>query len=69
MKYPVGFKYIDRNHKNCEVVDHLITTTANGSVWKERYLVKRTLGAQVLMDDNVVETSISMAINTINQQR
>ena len=62
MQFPIGFKYKDRHGKNCEVVDHLITRTVDGSVWKERYLVKRTFCGQIVMDDNVVETSIRMAI-------
>lgn len=67
MKYPIGFKYTDRHKKECEVVDHLITTTSSGSVWKERYLVKRNIGCQIVMDENVVETSIDMALGMIKQ--
>ena len=62
MEFSIGFKYIDRHKKECEVIDHLITRTSSGNVWKERYLVKRTFCGQVVMDDNVVETSIRMAI-------
>jgi len=67
MEFPIGFKYKDRHGKNCEVVDYLITRTVNGNVWKERYLVRRTLCGQVVMDDNVVETSIKIAVALQNK--
>ena len=62
MKYPVGFKYTDRNGRKCEIVDYHVTRNLKGDIVKERYVVSRSLLGKTIIDPDVVQTSIDMAV-------
>lgn len=61
MKYNIGFEYTDRNKRLCKIIDYYITYNINNDIVKERYVVERRLLGQVIIDNDVIQTSIDMA--------
>ncbi len=61
MRYNIGFEYVDRHNRKCKVVDYHITYNMNNDIIKERYVVERRLLGQVIIDNDVIQTSIDMA--------
>ncbi len=62
MKYPIDFQYTDRNGKSCEIIDYHITRNFENEIVKERYVIKRKILNQSIIDYDVVQTSIDMAV-------
>jgi len=60
MKYPVGYKFIDRNNRICEVIDYLTTTNLNGDITQQRYVTRRELLGQSIIDRDTVQATIDM---------
>lgn len=60
MKYPIGYKYIDRKKRVCEVINFYTTKNLVGNVVKERYVIAYDFCGQRMIDDDVVQTSIDM---------
>lgn len=64
--FPIGHKYMSREHnpRECEVHDILRTYDNEGHLVALRYVVTRRLGSRLIMDRDVVHTSIKMAQST-----
>lgn len=60
MKYPIGYKYVNRKGKICTVINYYITYNVAGDVVKERYVIAYGFCGQGMIDDDVVQASIDM---------
>lgn len=66
MKYPIGTKYTLKRPKysrKCTVVDHYKTYNLAGELVKERYVCSHELLGQTVIEHDVVETTIAIALS------
>ena len=63
-KYKIGQKYISRGKAKheCEIIDIYKTYNYKGELVKIRYVAAHKLLGQTVVDYDVVETSITMAL-------
>lgn len=62
MKYPIGYRYTNRQKRICTVVDFLTTKNREGVIVKERYVTTHNFMGQVVHDYDVPVSSIDMGM-------
>lgn len=63
--FPIGTEYTSRDKRKarCVVVDYIITFSVNHpDIFKFTYVVRRAFAGQIIMDSDVVHTTIAMAL-------
>jgi hypothetical protein len=68
-RFPIGTQFLTRgkNPKLCQVVDILYTFNHAGQQVALRYVASHQFMGQIVTDANVVDATIAIGIQTLNQ--